>query len=125
MADPIAPAAACAGGIPCILVLKALGIDPIYMTAGLVGVVIVQTLLPRTESKFLAIAGVATGSMLLASLAAPFVAHALVAIAGFEWLKNIPPEHVTAAAAAIVGGFAQPLLLWIKSLLPKPKEAVQ
>lgn len=124
MADPIAPAAATAGAVLSMPFLVAIGIEPASMVSGLVGVVIVQTLLPRTQSGFFAIAGVATGSMFLASYAAPFIAPVLMSI-GWEWMRSISPEHIKAASAAAVGGFAQPLLLWGSSLIPKPKGAVQ
>lgn len=124
MADAVTPAAACAGGVVSMACLASLGFDPAHMVWGLMGVVIVQTCLPRTENKPLTVAGIAVGSTLLANVGAPFVAPAVMSTGeNWAWLKSVDPAHIKAASAAVVGGFAQPLLLWGKSLLPKPRDS--
>jgi hypothetical protein len=123
MADAVTPAAVCAGGIPCIAFMSAIGMDPVNMVAGLAGVVVVQTFLPsQDEPKELRkIALFGTASMIVAAWGGPVIAVGVVGAMpdAWQWIKGLPADHVRAVSAGIAGGFAQPLMLWLRSLMPK------
>lgn len=141
MADAVSPPIA--ASMPIVAVplfavtefLSSVGLDPARMVAGLVGVIIVQTLLPRTATGWRAIAGLAFGSMLLASGLAP-LAYVLLLQHGpdslLELTRQTEVTHVKAMCATLIGGFAQPIMLGGKSLIgaalgrflpaPAPKE---
>jgi hypothetical protein len=56
--------------------------------------------------------------MLLANIAAPFIAPGITAmIPNWQWLQQIDPIHIKYASAAFVGGFAQPLLMMARKKL--------
>lgn len=140
MPDPVAPLAICAGGLPCISFMMALGLDPVNMAAGLCGVVVVQTFLPRKEGPteadtlkiVLRIAAFGTASMIVAAWGGPIIAAGLLGVVpeGWQWIKSLPTDHVKTVSAGIAGGFAQPLVLklpeWFSTfrakLAPAPKE---
>jgi hypothetical protein len=125
MADAISPPLA--ASMPLVTVpmfatfLSDVGLDPARMVAGLVGVIIVQTLLPRSAVGWKAIAGLAGGSMLFASFAAPFAYSWLLkkSPTDVDWLYNVDPKHLKAVIAGCLGGAAQPLLLLIKATASK------
>jgi hypothetical protein len=124
MADAATPslvaasAAAASGALSIPVLATAMGLDAASMGSGLLGVVIAQTLLPRTTQSILSVSGLAVGSMLLASISSPFVAPALINnLPNWQWLQLVEPGHVKAAAATFVGGFAQPLMLWLRVLV--------
>lgn len=138
--DLVAPAAVCAGGIPCIKFMMALGLDPVSLAAGLCGVVVIQTFLPRKEGPteadtlraVLRIAAFGTASMIVAAWAGPVIAAGFLGAIpdNWQWIKSLPPDHVKTISAGIAGGFAQPIVLklpeWIAlfraRLAPAPKE---
>jgi hypothetical protein len=126
MAEPniFAASAATAAGAATVPFLALLGLDLTYVGAGLVGVVITQTLLPTPGVSMGAVAAKAVGSVLLASLATPF-SVAIVVSLGHAWLPVVPEWHVKAALAATVGGFAQIILLKIRAAVDRfgPKGA--
>lgn len=120
MADVATPAAVAASGIPIVLLANAMGLDPASMGAGLGGVVIAQTLLPSSVQGLRAVIGLGIGSMLLASYTAPIAAPFLIGrLPDWQWLAQVPHEHLKALSAAFIGAFAQPILVWVRSLLPK------
>ncbi len=97
----------------------AFGFDPMLPLAGLVGgfigVVIVQTLIPdKGRNDFRALLTLLLGSVLLAMmatlLASPWVIRKLE-------LTDVPPGVVRLAVGALIGGFAQPILVIVKSKL--------
>jgi hypothetical protein len=123
MSDVATPAAIAASGVPLVLFFGSLGLDPASMGAGLGGVVIAQTLLPATVNGLRSVVGLGLGSMLLASYSTPFLApFVLRHLPDWAWLASVPSEHVKAASAAFIGAFAQPILLWVRSLLPSNRE---
>lgn len=131
MADVATPAAVAAAGFSVVLAsnwmgLSSMGIDPASMGAALGGVVIAQTLLPPTVQGIKGIIGLGIGSMLLASYMAPIVtpfvignASRMAAAFDWQWLTQVPQEHLKAMSAAAIGAFAQPIFVWVRSLLPK------
>lgn len=125
MADVATPAAVAASGLPLVLAsnwvgLSSIGIDPASMGAALGGVVIAQTLLPPTVQGLRGIIGLGIGSMLLASFMAPIVSPFIIGrLPEWQWLVQVPHEHLKALSAAFIGAFAQPILVWVRSLLPK------
>jgi hypothetical protein len=122
MADPLtssaaASAASAVGGVLAMPVLAVMGMDITTLGWALVGVVIVQTLLPNTTQGIKAVIILAIGSMLFAALAAPFLAPAVHAsMPSWSWLQQVPPEHIKSVSAAITGGFAQPILLGLRAM---------
>lgn len=133
MADPVSPPVA--ASVPALLLVPAastnwaaeffssVGLDYRLMFCGLLGVVISQTLLKRTAVGWGAIASLATGSMLLASITAPLLQAALPHLLPDSWaglFTAVPGQRVGALCAAAIGGFAQPgLMLACKRWLPQ------
>lgn len=123
----VAGAASAVGGVALFPLLAAIGIDPASMVAGLIGVVIVQTLMQRTAPQgLLAIFGFAAGSMFLASFAAPLIAPLVVAALPTSWERWTSIDQMKSIAAAMCGGFAQPILLRLRTrFAPAPPPAVE
>lgn len=121
MAEAVSSTAASAVGAGVVLpFLAAMGIDPASMGAGMAGVIVSQTLMPKTTETFLSVAFLAVGSMLFASFTAPFLAPALIAhSSNWDWLKGVPHEHVKATSAGFLGAFAQPLFALLTTLVAK------
>lgn len=97
----------------CVPILSSYGIDLPSGICGAVGVIIVQTFVPRDEDAAISyrrLAALTFASVLTAALVAPIVAQVLSSIAP-TWLSVAQIRGVT---AAIVGGFAQPIVLWSK-----------
>lgn len=116
MAEAITPALACgvAGtfGVTC---LSLVGMDVPSLAGGLVGCVVVHTLLPAEKVDFRTIAAVTVGSMLFAALAAPWAA---------PWVAKAAPvgvsaENVQVCSAALLAAFPKPILLAIQRLIVK------
>jgi hypothetical protein len=137
MADAVSPPAALVAAsapvaaIPLIAAssfLTEIGMDPARMVAGLFGVVIVQTLLPRTATGWRSITALAAGSMLFASFASPiaYVWAMKLMPSDWDWLRQVEAVHMKAVCAGMIGGFAQPILMLVKGAaakyLPAPKE---
>lgn len=115
MTDVTTSAAVGAAAIP---LLAAVGIDPASIIAGLTGCIVVQTLLPAQQHSFSRLALMTLGSVLFASLATPFAAPIIVGWMLDHYPKaSISPDAVKAAAAAGLGGFAQPILFFVRSML--------
>lgn len=90
------------------------GINPPDMIAGLLGVIVVQTLLrPRETRDLLTVLGAAAGGVMLASICAPLGAPYVIEVGG-AWLTKVPPESLRAALAAAIGGFAQRIVVWVR-----------
>ena len=124
MSEPalIAATAATTTGVISIPVLGALGIDPPAMISGLLGVVVVQTILADTGLTWRSIVLRTLGSIIFASLATSVVAP--MAIAGIEKLGYlVPVVSVRALVAAALGGFAQPVLVRIRTRFISGKQA--
>lgn len=118
---------ACTAGSACVgslafPFLAAVGLDLSGLIAGLIGCVIVQTVLPSASSTAsawsmrgaLSIALVTLGSMLFASVASPLVAPSVVHAASTA-LPGATEASVRAATAVALGGFAQPILLALRA----------
>jgi hypothetical protein len=113
MADVTASTAV---GVAAFPLLAAIGIDPASIAAGLAGCVVVQTLLPSEQHGFVRVALMTLGSVLFASLTAPFVSPLAVSYALEHYSRaSISPDAVKAAVAATLGGFAQPILFLIRA----------
>jgi len=117
MTDPAIGAACAATSALCVPLLLQVGIDLPSGIGGAVGVVIVQTLIERdgamTWRTYLKLVAVTVGSVLFAAMANPLVAPGAIkslALAG----ADVGDHHVRGATAALLGGFAQPILLHLK-----------
>ena len=107
-------------GVAAFPFLAAIGVDPASIGAGLAGCIVVQTLLPpeQATSSLKSIAAMTIGSVLFASLATPFAAPIAISYVIEHYPKaTISIEAVRAAAAAALGGFAQPILFLFRALL--------
>lgn len=91
------------------------GIDPPSMVCGFLGVVIVQILLPSEKKSALGIAAFTFASVLFASLTAPLLTPVLLKV--LKEYPTIQPEAARSVVAAVLGGFAQPALVFGKRLL--------
>jgi len=98
-------------------VLAGFGIDLTTIVSAGLGVVVVQTLLPSNKLDLKILAGISIGSMLFSSLATPWLE--LWARENVAYIKDLREWHAHALVAAFAGGFAQPILLLIKSILSK------
>lgn len=109
-------ASAAATGAVAAPFLAAFGIDLPAMLFGLLGAVIVQCLLPDATRSLKQIAGLTVGGMLLSGIATP-LAMAYAA----NYFSQGPAQSVHNLAAAVVGGFAQPIVMraraWVVRLL--------
>lgn len=98
-------------------VLAAFGINVEYMACGLVGCIIVQSLLPSEHKvgkkpSVWAISFMTIGSVLFASLVGPvFGPWAVESMAS----KTVPDWAIRALSGAFLGGFAQPLILGVRT----------
>ncbi len=109
--------AAAVSGVISFPVLAAFGIDPVYMASGLMGCIVVQTLVPSDKTGFRAVVLLTIGSVLFACLVTPLVAPwALSKVS--EWALRVPNEAVKSLTAATLAAFAQPIVLWVRSSVP-------
>ena len=92
--------------------LAALGIDVQALLFVLLGAVIVQCLLPDATRSLKQIATLTIGGMLLAGVATP-LAMAYVT----DYFSHVPAQTVHNVTAAAIGGFAQPLVMAVRSRL--------
>ena len=95
--------------------LCAFGIDAASVGAGLLGCIVAQIFLPSETVEWKKIAATAIGSVIVASLGAPFFAPAVFAAAVKASLTNVSHEHANAVASALLGGFAKPFVMLIKN----------
>ena len=104
--------AAAATGIVAVPFLAAMGIDPQSMVAGLIGVVVVQSLMPADGRTLRGTIIITLGSVLFASLAGPLLTPWVL-----HQMKDtlLPHEGVRAACAAAAGAFAQPVVVLLKN----------
>ncbi len=101
-----------ASGLVCSPIMAAVGFDPIAMMAATVGCTVVQSLLEREQVTRWQLFKRIVGGLLLASISMP-----LLVPPATDWVqahihKSITADAVRAAAAAAIGGFARPALLW-------------
>lgn len=113
--EPTATTGAAAGAAVAAPVLAGLGIDLTTIGAALVGVAIVQTLMPPSKIDWRVLFGWSIGSMLFSSLGTPLAE--LWARDNIPYFKDLREWHSHAIAAAVLGGFAQPLLLKVRSFV--------
>lgn len=99
-------------GVTC---LSLVGMDVPSLAGGLVGCVVVHTLLPAEKVDFRTIAAVTVGSMLFAALAAPWAAPFVA--------KAAPPgvsgENVRVCSAALLAAFPKPILIALQRVITK------
>lgn len=107
--------AVAAGAAVAAPVLAGFGIDLTTVGAALVGVVVAQTLLPASKIDWRTLFGISIGSMLFSSLGTPLAE--LWARDNVHYFKDLREWHSHAIAAAVLGGFAQPLLLKVLSFV--------
>lgn len=109
----------------------AFGFDPMLlmggMVGGLIGCIIVQTLLPSKEDvRIRRLVLLTIGSVLLSTISTLLVAPTAVRAFG---LTEVPPGAVRLAVGALIGGFAQPIAVQVQKRLlryiedPPPKES--
>lgn len=113
MAAELAVFATCSvASAVCIPILASYGLDLPSGICGGVGVVIVQTFIPREEVaiSYKRLAALSFASVLTAALVAPIVSQALTAAAP-TW---ITPAQIRGVVGAFVGGFAQPIVIWVR-----------
>lgn len=116
MAEAITPALACgAAGTFGITCLSLVGMDVPSLAGGLVGCVVVHTLLPAEKVDFRAIAAVTVGSMLFAALAAPWAAPFVAKAAP----AGVSDENVRVCSAALLAAFPKPILLALQRVITK------
>lgn len=113
----VAAASAAAGAASAPLVeqlefLPQIGVHWPSMVAGLLGVIIVQTLLPEPNLTRGRLALLTVGSMLFASIATWIFGP--IALAVLERWPAIDPVPARAAVSALLGGFAHPVLMRIR-----------
>ena len=117
-----AASAVIAGGVVTTPVLAGLGIDMTTIGAALIGVVVVQTLLPASKLDWRVLFGISIGSMLFSSLGTPWAE--LWARDAVPYFKDLREWHAHAITAAVLGGFAQPILLVLRAFLLRGRDAV-
>ncbi len=106
--------------------LSAFGIDVTSIGAGLLGCVVVQVFSQEERVSPLKVAATALGSVLVASLGAPFIAPVFK-------VGSVTPEHAHAVASALLGASAKPVVLliksrfvaWLASRVPQPPGATK
>lgn len=109
----VTAATAAATGVISLPFLAAMGIDPSAMIAGLIGCTVVQTVLSGTSRPVRDIALITVGGVLFASLMTPIAAPWAVAKVHAIISESISRDAIRAATAAFLGGFAQPLLVFV------------
>lgn len=108
MSDAVTPAVVGTfSGIAIMPLLVSMGLDPVLMVAGLGGCIVVQTLL-RSDKGIRVIAVVTIGSVFFASLSTPIALPWLIAKFGLP--DGVEHSAARAAMAALLGGFAQPIV---------------
>lgn len=120
MAEATTTAAVCvATGAAVTPFCAAFGFDPNLLLGGLVGgligCMIVQTLLPtKEEVKLRRLALLTVGSVLLSTISTLLVAPSVVRTFS---LAEVPPGAVRLAVGALIGGFAQPIAVQLQKLV--------
>jgi hypothetical protein len=114
MSDVVTTVATCVatgtvGGMFC----ATFGFDPSLlaggMLGGLMGCLIVQTLIPdKDEVRMRRILALMVGSVLLATIATALVSPTVIRTFN---LQDVPPGLVRIAVGAVIGGLAQPLVV--------------
>lgn len=99
-------------GVTC---LSLIGMDVPSLAGGLVGCVVVQTLLPSEQPNLKTIAAFTVGSMLFAAVAAPWAAHFVAKAAP----AGVSDENVRVCSAALLAAFPKPVLLALQRLVTK------
>lgn len=97
--------------------LAYLGINPVFIAGGLIGCVIVQNLLPSEKDDkrtFRQLLMFTLASVLLAGIATPLVASHV-----HDMFAKVPERATDLLSAALVGGFAQPMLTIIRAFVVK------
>ena len=92
--------------------LAAMGIDVQALLFGLLGAVIVQCLLPDATRSLKQIAMLTIGGMLLAGVATPLAMASVT-----DYFSHVPVQTVHNVTAAAIGGFAQPLVMAVRTRL--------
>lgn len=97
------------------------GLDPSNLIYALIGCIIIQALLPAPGRTFVTVLVLTFGSVLFAGLAAPLLTARAVEWA-HHWVPKAQPEAISAATAACLGAFAQPIVMGLRkavdSLIP-------
>lgn len=101
--------------------LAQIGIDPPAMIAGALGVIVTQTFFPEQGQTWGRIALITVASMLFASFATAIAAP--IALDILSKYPRIDPVYARAGVAAMLGGFAHPLLLRIRRRAVEPSVA--
>ncbi len=97
---------------PVVELLPQLGLHWPSAVAGLLGVIIVQTLMPTPDLTAKRLFWIAVGSSLFASVGTSIAAP--IALKALSVVPGIDPVPARAAVSAFVGGFARYVLQWIK-----------
>lgn len=118
-AATVTTAIGAASGVVAAPVLGMVGIDGASVGAGLLGCIAVQIFMPPEKIMPKAIAMTAVGSMIVASIGAPFVTPWLLKL--LPNATHVTPEQANAAAAAILGGFAKPIVKLIGAMVSKSR----
>lgn len=104
----VAAAVGAGTGAVAVPALAAFGIDGYSVGAGLLGCVIVQIFSPPERVTVLRMTLTAVGSVLVATLGAPYISPA------FE-VGAVTKEHAHAVASAMLGGLAKPAYLMVRA----------
>lgn len=104
----VVTAVAAGTGAVAVPALAAFGIDGYSVGAGLLGCVVVQVFCPPERVTVLKIAATVVGSMVVATLGAPYIAPLLK-------VGSVTAEHANALASALLGGSAKPVILMVKA----------
>ena len=117
MPDAVTPTVVATGaGIAVMPLMARMVIDPVLMVAGLVGCIVVQTIL-KSDKTLKGIAVVTVGSVFFASLSTPIYLPWVMAKFGLP--AGVEKDAAQAATAAVLGGFAQPIVSAIHTLVKK------
>lgn len=91
------------------------GVDVPSLAAGMLGCVMVQTLLPEETINLRRIAAVTLGSMIFASMATPWVSPFVAHIAP----SSVTMDQVRACSAALLAAFPKPFFLAAQKVIQK------
>lgn len=113
MSEPTTTAGICAtAGALCIPLLAQVGLHPVSMISGLIGVIIVQIFLGDPDIGWKRLVRITVASVLFASVSTAIAAP--IALKLFESYPAINAEAARAGTAVFLGGFAQPAILWLR-----------